>query len=102
MTILALHNTIILVITHLSTPKSTDTGQDSNSLLWGVGIKYVRGKANRYFFNFNVNERSQCLVASGSKISKDKCSNAGALKWGLTQVSLRFKGLFSLYCWYLM
>lgn len=58
-------------------------GSGSKSLLWGVGIKYVWGKANRYFFNFNPSERSLCVVQQGGKVAKAECSKSGALQWGL-------------------
>lgn len=55
----------------------------SKQLLWGVGIKYVWGKANRYFFNFAPSERKNCLIANGYRVQKGDCSQNGALKWGL-------------------
>jgi len=58
-------------------------GAGAKSLLWGVGIKYIWGKANRYFFNFNLQERGLCLVAEGNKVAKKDCTSGGALKWGL-------------------
>jgi len=63
-------------------------GRGADSLLWGVGIKYVGGKANRYFFNFNPHERSYCIVAKGSKVEKGPCSHGGALRWGLADGKL--------------
>lgn len=44
------------------------------SLLWGVGVKYIWGKANRYFYNFVTKE---CLVAKGSRLERDDCDHAG-------------------------
>ena len=58
-------------------------GAGSKSLLWGVGIKYIWGQANRYFFNFNPSERSLCIVNQGGKPVKAECSKGGALQWGL-------------------
>ena len=55
------------------------TGTSAKNLLWGVGIKYIWGKANRYFFNFA--DKSKCLVAKGSKLEKGDCNNA--VQWGL-------------------
>ena len=57
------------------------TGTSANQLLWGVGVKYVWGKANRYFFNFA--DKSQCLVARGDRLQKADCGSTHALKWGL-------------------
>ena len=48
------------------------------------GVKYVWGKANRYFFNFALNERENCIVAKGNKVERGSCSSSGALKWGLS------------------
>eukprot|EP01041_Mallomonas_annulata_P006871 gene6871-13931_t len=59
--------------------KSCET--NANKLLWGIGIKYIWGKANRYFFNFF--DKTQCIVARGSKIEKGDCRHPGALSWGL-------------------
>ena len=58
-------------------------GTGSNSLLWGVGIKYQWDKANRYFFNFNVAERGLCIVHNGRAVAKQECTKSGALQWGL-------------------
>lgn len=58
-------------------------GPGSKSLFWGVGIKFVGGQANRYFFNFNPSERSLCIVNQGSKPVKAECTKSGALQWGL-------------------
>jgi len=63
-------------------------GSGSNMLLWGVGIKYIWGKANRYFFNFHPQDRGNCLVAHGSRIDKSSCSSKGAMKWGLSDGKL--------------
>lgn len=63
-------------------------GSGSNMLLWGIGIKYVWGKANRYIFNFHPQDRGNCLVAQGSKIEKNSCSSSGAMKWGLSDGKL--------------
>ena len=56
---------------------------DGKSLLWGVGIKYIGGQANRYFFNFNPSERELCIVNQGGKPAKAECTKSGALQWGL-------------------
>lgn len=53
----------------------------ASKLLWGVGIKYSWGEANRYFFNFY--DRSQCIVAIGGKVEKGDCRHPGARKWAL-------------------
>jgi hypothetical protein len=63
-------------------------GPGSNMLLWGVGIKYIWGKANRYIFNFHIQDRGNCLVASGTKIEKNSCLSGGAMKWGLSDGKL--------------
>lgn len=62
----------------------------ANKLLWGVGIKYIWGKAHRYFFSFS--DRSSCLVAKGSKVEKGDCKHPGALKWGLQDGQLSYNG----------
>jgi hypothetical protein len=49
-----------------------------------LGVKYVWGKANRYFFNFALNERENCIVAKGNRVERGSCSSSGALKWGLS------------------
>lgn len=58
-------------------------GAGSKSLFWGVGIKYIWGQANRYFFNFNPSERNLCIVHSGGKVAKQECTKGGAYQWGL-------------------
>lgn len=65
-------------------------GAGSNRLLWGVGIKYVWGEAQRYFFGFNVQERGLCLTAHGNRLSKDDCKSKGVLGWGLSDGQLSF------------
>ena len=55
------------------------SGSNAKDLLWGVGIKYIWGKANRYFFS--IGDKSQCLVARGSRIAKGDCKDA--VQWGL-------------------
>ena len=37
-------------------------------MLWGVGVRYIWGKAHRYFFSFS--EPTKCLVALGSRVEK--------------------------------
>mmetsp|Transcript_34541 Transcript_34541/g.35210 ORF Transcript_34541/g.35210 Transcript_34541/m.35210 type:complete len:290 (-) Transcript_34541:197-1066(-) len=66
--------------------KDCDIG--TGKLLWGVGIKYVWGSANRYFFNYY--DRSQCIVAKGNKVEKGDCRHPGALKWGLIDGKLSY------------
>jgi hypothetical protein len=66
----------------------TCTGRGSESLLWGIGVKYIGGKANRYFFNFSPEERGKCIVARGSKVEKGLCTANGALRWGLADGKL--------------
>jgi hypothetical protein len=61
--------------------KFVSCGSGKKGLLWGVGIRYVGGRAQRYFFNFA--ERSNCIVAKGSKVEKSSCKQSGALKWSL-------------------
>jgi hypothetical protein len=46
-----------------------------------AGIKYIWGKANRYFFSFA--DSSKCLVARGSQLEKGDCSSGNALTWGI-------------------
>lgn len=58
-------------------------GTHSNRLLWGVGVKYVWGEAQRYFFGFHPQERNLCLVRKGSKVAKGSCDDSAALQWGL-------------------
>ena len=62
----------------------------SKKILWGVGIKYLWGKANRYFFNFAPSERTNCIVAKGSSVERGECSSKGALKWALEDGKLTF------------
>ena len=66
----------------------TCTGKGADTLLWGIGIKYIGGKANRYIFNFHPLERKNCLVAKGSRIEKGACTEHGALRWGLSDGKL--------------
>jgi hypothetical protein len=63
-------------------------GSGANKLLWGVGVRYVWGQAKRYFFSFNVQERSNCIVGHGGKVQKGSCKDSGALTWSLTQGQL--------------
>ena len=44
-------------------------GAGSNKLLWGIGIKYVRGEGQRYFFGFTPKERNTCLTTNGKLMS---------------------------------
>lgn len=55
----------------------------AKQILWGVGVKFLWGKDNRYFFNFAPSERKNCIVAKGSAVERGDCANGGALKWGL-------------------
>lgn len=64
--------------------RSCETG--GSKLLWGVGIKYIWGKAQRYFFSFN--DRSKCVVARGSRVEKGDCRHPGSYKWGLKEGKL--------------
>jgi hypothetical protein len=66
-------------------------GVSANKLLWGVGIKYVWGKANRYFFNFNQQERDKCITEQGSHVAVGDCASGGALQWGLSDGKLSAK-----------
>jgi hypothetical protein len=65
-------------------------GTGAQKLMWGIGMKYVRGEAQRYFFNFLASERNKCLIAKGSTVMKDVCSSNGALGWGLWNGQLSF------------
>jgi hypothetical protein len=70
-------------------------GSGASKLLWGIGIKYVWGQASRYFYNYNIQERSNCIVAKGNKVVKGPCSDAGSLNWGLNNGQLTaYKGFF--------
>ena len=62
----------------------------ASKMLWGVGIKYIWGKANRYFFNYN--DKSKCLVTRGSRVEKGDCRHPGAFKWGLQEGHLSANG----------
>lgn len=55
----------------------------ASQIMWGVGIKYLGGKDNRYFFNFAPSERKKCIVAKGYTVDRGDCTSSGALKWGL-------------------
>lgn len=67
-------------------------GSGSNKLLWGIGVKYHWGEANRYFFNFHQQERSNCIVATrNGAVEKAPCSSAGALTWGMEYGKLSFQ-----------
>ena len=46
------------------------SGKASNQLLWGAGVKFVWGEAQRYLYSFSIAERGNCLVAKGSKTSR--------------------------------
>lgn len=59
--------------------KSCESG--ANKLLWGFGVKYIWGKANRYIFNFY--DKSQCLVAKGNSVVKGDCRHPGAMTWAV-------------------
>jgi hypothetical protein len=65
--------------------------EETTKLLWGVGIKYVWGKAQRYFFNFHYTGRDNCIVASGKTVKKGSCKDKGALEWGLRDGELSIK-----------
>jgi hypothetical protein len=58
-------------------------GAGANKLLWGVGVRYSGGQANRYLFNFNIHDRNSCIVAHGSLVEKGACSDRGAVSWSL-------------------
>ena len=68
-----------------------DCLRNTNKVLWGVGIRYVWGRAKRYFFNFHYLDRESCLVASGSAVRKGSCRDKGALDWGLKDGELSIK-----------
>lgn len=64
-------------------------GRDANKLLWGVGVRYdMWGKSQRYFFNFPLQERDECIVAKGNKVERASCKSSGALQWGLSDGKL--------------
>jgi hypothetical protein len=65
-------------------------GSGSNKLLWGVGIRYVWGEAQRYLFNFHVQDRSNCIVGRGSNVEKGPCKDSGATTWSLGHGQLSF------------
>jgi hypothetical protein len=65
-------------------------GAGSNKLLWGVGIRYIWGEAKRYFFSFHVQDRSNCLLSSGSSVEKGPCKDRGSSTWSLAQGQLTF------------
>lgn len=67
-------------------------GAGSNRLLWGIGIKYMSNEAKRYFFSFNLQEKSLCLVSAGNgnQLSKDDCKRSGSYGWGLKNGQLSF------------
>lgn len=67
-------------------------GSGSNKLLWGIGVKYQWGEANRYFFNFHQQERSNCIVANrNGVVEKAPCTSTGALTWGLESGKMTFQ-----------
>jgi len=67
------------------------TCSSSASRLFGIGVKYVGGKAQRYFFDFG--SRSNCLVGKGKKgVEIGKCKDSAALGWSLHSGELRRKG----------
>jgi hypothetical protein len=56
----------------------------AKQILWGVGVKYIWGQSNRYFFNFSPTERKNCIVAKGGgSVGRGDCTSSGALRWGL-------------------
>jgi hypothetical protein len=63
-------------------------GTGASRLLWGIGIKFIWGNAQRYFFGFQAQDRNNCIVAHGNKLEKGSCSSSGALKWGLSDGKL--------------
>lgn len=65
-------------------------GQGANRILWGVGVKYIWGKGNRYIFNFHPDDRHSCLVAKGNKIEKGSCQSAGAYSWAFRDGELSY------------
>ena len=67
-------------------------GPGATKLLWGAGVRYVWGEAKRYFFNFNLQERSKCIVAHGSKVEKGLCTDNGSLNWALSGGQLSANG----------
>ena len=67
-------------------------GSGSNRLLWGVGIRYVWGEAQRYFFNFHVQDRSSCIVGHGANVEKGLCKDSGATTWSLSLGMMAFGG----------
>lgn len=65
---------------------------NTSKLLWGVGIKYVWGRAKRYFFSFHHLDRDSCIVAEGGRrVKKGACADKGALEWGLRDGELSIR-----------
>ncbi len=66
-------------------------GSGAQKLLWGMGVRYVKGEAKRYFFNFS--ERTKCIVPKGTSIAKDTCSVSSALGWGLSNGRITYNSV---------
>eukprot|EP00981_Chlorochromonas_danica_P004592 scaffold917_cov168-Ochromonas_danica.AAC.10 len=71
--------------------RSCSSSSHANKLLWGMGVKYVGGEAKKYFFHFAPSERSNCLVAKGSKTEVGSCTSSQALGWAVADGQLSFK-----------
>lgn len=62
----------------------------STTKLFGIGVKYVGGKAQRYFFDFG--KRQECLVAGGKAgVMMGKCSAGAAMGWSLEDGQMKYK-----------
>lgn len=64
--------------------------QSSSARLFGIGVKFVSGKARRYFFDFN--KRQECLVSAGKTgVSLGKCSAPAAMGWSFDKGALKYR-----------
>lgn len=63
----------------------------SNKLLFGLGLKYIWGEPQKYFFHFAPSERSNCVVTSGNQVEMGACSDSHALSWGLDHGRFSFQ-----------
>ncbi len=62
----------------------------TSNKLFGIGVRYVGGTAQRYFFDFG--SRQQCIVAKGKLgIEMGSCAQSAALGWSLEDGKLMRK-----------
>lgn len=62
------------------------------SIYWGVGIRFYRGEAKRYFHKVDEKESNYCLTKFSSKgVGLRECSNRNALDWSLHDGRLSFQ-----------